>query len=181
MDRQRNGIENCLDILTSLSHVDPATLLQFRNRLTKDNNLIRDTNPKSHFCTFFIPLDPVKRKVFLIDHIKGRDWMAPGGHLDAGENPRDAVVREMSEELRFAADPNAIKLVDVSIKHIDNSKIPCRVHYDFSYVVEVPEQEFSVDPSEFNGYGWFTFEEGVKKIQTPEFKESLVRIIALYS
>ncbi|HNX57706.1 MAG TPA: NUDIX domain-containing protein [Spirochaetota bacterium] len=40
-------------------------------------------------------------KVLLIAHKKGREeyWLVPGGGIDYGESARDALIREMKEEL----------------------------------------------------------------------------------
>lgn len=34
----------------------------------------------------------------LIWHTKNRMWLPPGGHIDEGEEPEEAVVREIAEE-----------------------------------------------------------------------------------
>ncbi len=35
----------------------------------------------------------------LVDHVKARLWLFPGGHVDDGEDPRTMVLREAAEEL----------------------------------------------------------------------------------
>lgn len=40
-------------------------------------------------------------------------WFLPGGHLEAGERPVDAAVRELQEETGIVISPEALSLADV--------------------------------------------------------------------
>ena len=40
-------------------------------------------------------------KVLFLKHIKFGNWMPPGGHVDEGENPIDALHREFSRRSRL--------------------------------------------------------------------------------
>ncbi|MDE2143958.1 MAG: NUDIX domain-containing protein, partial [Elusimicrobia bacterium] len=43
-------------------------------------------------------------KVLLIKHKKLGLWLAPGGHIDEGETPDEAALRELKEETGLEAD-----------------------------------------------------------------------------
>lgn len=49
---------------------------------------------------------------------KGGTWCFPGGHVERGETPRQAVVREMAEELGLVVSPTerlgSIRILDTS-------------------------------------------------------------------
>ena len=61
-----------------------------------------DTPPK-HLVVYFIPFDPARRCLLLGDHRKSGLWLPPGGHVEDGEDPRQAVIREAREELGIEA------------------------------------------------------------------------------
>jgi len=46
----------------------------------------------------------------------GGQWHIPGGKLDWGESPEQAVIRELKEETNLKVDPEGI--IDVSLNHI---------------------------------------------------------------
>ena len=75
------------------------------------------------------------RGVLLHRHRKLRIWMQPGGHLDAGEQPWDAAVRETAEEtgLAVAHPAGGPQLVHVDV-HGGTPRLP-HVHLDLRFLV----------------------------------------------
>ena len=54
-------------------------------------------------------LNPNTKEFLLMFHRKLGGWLAPGGHVESGENPAQAALREAKEELGVDLD-----LVDIS-------------------------------------------------------------------
>jgi len=68
----------------------------------------------------------LERKILLLKHSKGY-WDLPGGRIDPGENPLDALLREVREEIGWDnlenVKPDAMVLTPINIQ--DESLGPC--------------------------------------------------------
>lgn len=60
--------------------------------------------PRGHVTAASWVLDPGARAILLVDH-DTLGWSCPGGHLEPGESPLDAAVRELGEEAGVHATP----------------------------------------------------------------------------
>lgn len=103
------------------------------------------------------------RGVILHLHRRLQIWVQPGGHVDAGESPEDAAVRETLEETGLAAqhtDP-------VTLVHVDVHPGPRgHTHYDLRYVLLARP----LDPAPMAGESpevyWFDFDEARQRGET---------------
>jgi 8-oxo-dGTP pyrophosphatase MutT (NUDIX family) len=96
-------------------------------------------------------------QVLLVDHKNAQLWLPAGGHVEPGEHPRLTVLRELQEELGFAAS-HAIEAplmvtctttVGISAGHVDVS---------LWYVVHADRnQSLTFDETEFHAVKWFDF------------------------
>lgn len=66
--------------------------------------LIKPATPDPHLVAYFLLLDPVQKKVLLVDHKKAGLWLPTGGHVELDEHPEETVKREVFEELSIHAD-----------------------------------------------------------------------------
>lgn len=117
--------------------------------------------PPQHLVTYGVVLDPLHRSVLLGDHKKSGLWLPPGGHVEPGEWPGEAVRRELAEELglsalsflTFAATPLFLTVREVYLprRHVDVT-----LWYVAAGAEDMPLQ---LDPGEFCGSRWFGFEE----------------------
>lgn len=134
-------------------------------------------NPR-HYCSFFLPYDKKTGKIYLGWHIKADDWIPPGGHIEPGETPSGAAIREMKEELGVDITLDMLTAFTLSIKPINRPEKGCMAHYDVWHLVNIPEQHFDYLKSEYHDAGWFTIAEGVKKItKNPDFAEIIAKLI----
>jgi len=116
-----------------------------------------DTPPK-HLVVYFIPVDAANRCLLLGDHRKSGLWLPPGGHVEDGEDPRQAVIREMREELgipaEFADDKPFFLTVtptNDAISHLDVS---------LWFVLRgARKAQLNPDPREFKDVRWFHLDE----------------------
>ncbi len=61
-----------------------------------------DTPPK-HLVAYFVVYDHRADLLLLVHHTKAKAWLPAGGHVEPGENPQSAVLREAAEELNITA------------------------------------------------------------------------------
>ncbi|WP_324839396.1 NUDIX domain-containing protein [Streptomyces sp. CB01373] len=59
--------------------------------------------PAMHLVSYFVVLDDTCGQMLLVAHRKAGLWLPAGGHVEPGEDPWAAVVRECREELGIEA------------------------------------------------------------------------------
>lgn len=137
---------------------------RFSERI-KEDKLTRDENPTSHFCCYFLPYNPVTKQVFIVHHKKSGLWIAPGGHIDNGENLMQTLNREIEEELGVKNEiKNKIRPFLLTITPINNPAHSCKEHLDIWYRFPTDGSEFNVDPREFHNTKWLSIDKARKLV-----------------
>lgn len=110
--------------------------------------------PPRHLVVYFVPVDRARRCLLLGDHRKSGLWLPPGGHVEDGEDPRQAVIREAREELGIdagCADGSPFFLTVTPT-------VGANSHLDVSlwFVLPVARDSARIipDPGEFNSVRW---------------------------
>jgi len=84
-------------------------------------------------------------------------WLQPGGHIDPGEAPTDAALRETVEETGLA-----VRHPDTGpcLIHVDVHDAPRgHVHLDLRYLVLAPDDDPAPAPGESQEARWFSWDE----------------------
>lgn len=165
-----NKFNKYIKKLYNSSYIDPTLIDTFVKRGLK-GKLTREENPEEHFCSFFIPFDKNINKVFLGHHIIADDWIPPGGHIEKGELPNQTVLREFKEELHFDIKNHNITLYNISIIPVRKSIRPCKIHFDFWHIVDIPQTKFIFDTKEFYDANWFTLSNALRIMKREEYKK----------
>jgi ADP-ribose pyrophosphatase YjhB (NUDIX family) len=124
-----------------------------------------DFSRPTHFTASVLVVD--NNKLLLLKQNKSKFWLLPGGHIDDGELPHEAVIREVKEETNL----------DIEILQIPDEKarteivtplpipfamrlLPCRdkKDIDFTFTAKVIGGELKID-NESEEAKWFTKEE----------------------
>ena len=117
-----------------------------------------DTPPK-HLVVYFIPVDAAERCLLLGDHRKSGLWLPPGGHVEDGEDPRQAVIRETREELGIAAEFADDKPLFLTVTPTRGPN--SHLDVDLWFVLKVTRHEANLNPDrrEFKCIRWFGLDE----------------------
>jgi 8-oxo-dGTP pyrophosphatase MutT (NUDIX family) len=97
-----------------------------------------------------------RRGVVLHRHRRLHRWMQPGGHIEPGEMPDQAAVRECLEEtgLMVAHPSEGPSLIHVDVHPAARG----HVHLDLRYLVWAPDLDPSPAPEESQDVAWFTWD-----------------------
>lgn len=83
-------------------------------------------------------------------------WLQPGGHVDAGESPAQAAMRESREETGLdVAHPGGRP----RLLHLDVHPAGDHVHLDLRFLLLAPDRDPDPAPGESPEARWFTWEE----------------------
>jgi 8-oxo-dGTP diphosphatase len=138
--------------------------------------LRKPATPPRHLVAYCAVIDD--GHVLLVDHRNAQRWLPPGGHVENDEHPRDAVARELKEELDLVA-PHPINApamltitttVGLTAGHTDVS---------FWYVIKADRsQPIKYDEREFVSIRWFRFNEVPFERADPHMKRFLAKLCA---
>lgn len=110
-----------------------------------------------HVTSSAIVVSDDGRSVVLHRHRRLKIWLQPGGHIDAGEHPADAALREAVEETGLPA-----RSAGTGIIHVDVHPGPRKhTHLDLRYLVHSPAVAPQPPEGESQDVSWFRWHEAV--------------------
>ncbi len=154
-----------IERIYEIGHVDRLTIAEFKKLKDSQSSHTKKEGNLHHYCSFFLPYDKNRGQIYLGHHIKADDWIPPGGHIEPGETPSDAAVREMQEELKVEITKDMLEPFDLSVKVVGREEVGCMTHFDIWHLVHIPVQEFDFLRSEYYDARWFSVQDAVIKMK----------------
>ncbi len=98
------------------------------------------------------------RGVILHQHRRLGIWLQPGGHVEPGETPAQAAVRESTEETGLP-----VTLLNDEIIHVDmHPSGRGHTHLDLRYLCTAPDHDPTPPPAESQEVFWFSWEAAIE-------------------
>lgn len=111
------------------------------------------------------------RGVVLLRHKRVGIWLQPGGHVDPGETPWDAALREAGEETGLAV---AFADVPPRLVHVDVHPGPRgHTHLDLRYLIDGGEADPAPPTGESQAIGWFAWDAAIARADDPRLAVAL--------
>ncbi|MDR2063497.1 MAG: NUDIX hydrolase [Candidatus Nomurabacteria bacterium] len=177
----RNYLERCPEHKRRLSMA--------MEQVQKDENLASRKNFVGHFTASVFVVNQKNRKVLLLEHKALGKMLQPGGHIDVGETPLQAALRELWEETgtnhtdlkprnMVPRDKNIPFDIDTHLIPENKKKNePKHYHHDLQYLfVADDEKEVVLQKSESNAFCWTDWQDFVRR---DYFKRAAERIEGL--
>lgn len=101
---------------------------------------------------------------------QGSTWGIPGGKIDKGETPKQAVVREFYEETGLTLDSDHLQYADKV--YITSEKVDLVFHV-FKLQTQEKPGDVKLSPPEHVGYSWVTLDKALQMPLIPGEEECI--------
>jgi 8-oxo-dGTP pyrophosphatase MutT (NUDIX family) len=102
-------------------------------------------------------------RILLISTQSGRRWQLPKGHIEEGETPEQAAVREVREETGVSGRIVA-PLSDVEYWFVERGTRRVHKRVDYFLLDYLSGTTADFDAREVSGAEWFSWDEGIAKL-----------------
>jgi 8-oxo-dGTP pyrophosphatase MutT (NUDIX family) len=132
-----------------------------------------------HVTAGMFIVDPAAHRLLLHHHRRLDRWLAMGGHLEAGESPLEAALREGREESGLAD----LRLISDGIFDVDKHVIPAtgdeseHFHFDVRYLATTARpQSIAMDEAESKELQWVDFDRALELMGDESSRRALRKI-----
>lgn len=127
------------------------------NLLTmSDDTFVRDHFAPGHVTASLFIVHPATEALLLHHHRRLDRWLQMGGHVEAGEHPADAALREGAEESGLTDLALLPGIFDLDVHAIPAGKgEPDHLHFDVRYLAHTSTPDrITIDRNESNDLAW---------------------------
>lgn len=151
------SVDDLLGTHRPIDQREAASIAQFCVEFARLVSPFDEHADPTHVTGSAIVIGP--RGVVLHRHKRLGLWLQPGGHLEAGETPWDAALREAHEETGLTVRHAAGR---PSLVHVDVHPGPRgHTHLDLRYLLEASTETFAPLPGESPAVRWFTWDDAM--------------------
>lgn len=152
----RREIRTEVETITPLDDIERGTKSDVLSWIDSGAELCRTQKPATppkHLVSYFAVIDG--EYILLVDHINAELWLPTGGHVEPGEHPRTAALREAKEELSIDgeflhSDPVFLTVAETVGKTSGHTDV------SLWYTLRGNrDDDISYDKSEFRAASWF--------------------------
>ena len=159
--RSTNDLAAAIRAIEPVDERESASIVATLERLTWPGDPFDESANDHHLTASAFVLS--SRGVILHLHRRLGIWVQPGGHVDAGEGPEEAAVRETREETGLDVEHT----VPPTLFHVDVHPGPrAHTHYDLRYVVLARPIDPCPPPGESPEVHWFDFEHALERCES---------------
>jgi 8-oxo-dGTP pyrophosphatase MutT (NUDIX family) len=164
------------DLLAEIRGFEPADERERAHQISilallqTPNFFSRDQFDPGHLTASAFIVDLATARLLLHHHRSLDRWLQMGGHLDPGEPPRDAALREASEEsglsdLTFLSE----RIIDLDVHEIPAHRSePAHRHFDLRYGLTTRRAaDTSRHDQESLALAWFPFDQAIRRMNEP--------------
>jgi 8-oxo-dGTP pyrophosphatase MutT (NUDIX family) len=144
---------------TPIDQRESESIEQFLSVVPELHDPCNEESGLVHVTASAIVVSDAGDKVALHLHKRLNMWLQPGGHIDAGETPAQAALRESIEETGL---PVRHEREGGVLFHLDVHPGPKgHTHHDLRYLVRAPEVPLQPGEGESPDARWFTWDEAL--------------------
>ncbi|HWL41302.1 MAG TPA: NUDIX domain-containing protein [Ilumatobacter sp.] len=167
----REQVRHSVEEHVAGDHAERASVERFLTEYARLDDPFSETADPVHVTGSAIVVGP--RGVILLKHKRLGLWLQPGGHVDPGEAPWEAAVRESREETGLPVTLTSPELVHVDV-HAGGRG---HTHLDLRYLVGVDGDPDPVPPEgESQEVFWFAWPAAVERASDDRLKGLLARL-----
>jgi 8-oxo-dGTP pyrophosphatase MutT (NUDIX family) len=156
--------------ITPVDEREAMSLALTLDRLTWPGDPFSESENEHHVTSSAFVVS--SRGVILHLHRRLGIWVQPGGHVDPGESPQEACVRETSEETGLSARHTA----PPRLFHVDVHPGPNgHTHYDLRYVLLSDPLDPDPPDHESPDVYWFNFDDAPARAE-PALSAALAKL-----
>jgi 8-oxo-dGTP pyrophosphatase MutT (NUDIX family) len=172
--------------LDALRRYQPVDETEDRHHRALMSHLVHTKAPLSrskyrpgHVTAGLFIVDLESNRLLLHHHRRLDRWLPMGGHLESGESPAEAALREGGEESGL----QDLQLVSEDILDVDKHVIPAtedepeHFHFDVRYVAQTQRPDaIAMDAAESKELAWVDFDRALELMDDESSRRAIKKI-----